>query len=1045
MLTLSGMSSHLSDIRVVLLGSDNAGKSSSGNTILGREEFELKRRTAQCVKRQGEVAGRQLTVVEAPGWWKNKNLKDSPELTKQEIVLSVSLCPPGPHILLLHVRVDDTVTPEYIENMMEHVDHLSDGVWSHTMVLFTRGDRLGDTSIEHHIESEGALQSLVEKCGNRYHVLNNMDKGDREQITELLEKMEEIICGNGGCHYEMDRKRLEEVMKRREEDEERATVRLMKVEEQRQHLQSLKKLPPQSEFRIVLLGYRSSGKSSSGNTILGREEFHLEGITAQCEKRQGEVAGRQLTVVRAPGWWKHVNLKNTPELTKQEIVLSVSLCPPGPHIFLLHVRVAQPVTPEYIENMMEHVDHLSDGVWSHTMVLFTRGDWLGDTPIEQYIESEGALQSLVEKCGNRYHVLNNMDKGDRKQITELLEKMEEIICGNGGRHYEMDRKGLKEVMKRREEDEERATARLMMVEKLRQLLQSQRSEFTKYDNKHKQHVLKSRSGEFPVLNSFAFLFSLSKFKLKLLRLTTVCSLDFVAKTKATLQQVSSVLGSSYDSSDLLTVDSGYVTRVPSATPTDSSKVPSATSTDSCLQESSSEIALMGSGTSGTVDKQNTTAKPTFGELDNSTGKSQSVFQHHQPTNHCQSCEHIQDTSHWIKMTPAVSMETGVPVYTHSSPPGSFECTVSGLRWVCKVDVTLQYHFCDPDIFRAELAMLQYTPIGPLMDIKVLSGELLEAHLPHFVCLDDSDTSLSEAVRVLRADDSGVNLETCELTRFHAKILNPSFSLTELLVKIGIPMKTHLEVLIYRTRVTPLVLLTYVVPRDASMIQAAEDDVHKSPNAKMIKTHRPDMSIWMHTRFSLMASLSHAEIFPEGITLKYITPPCLFRVDIENVESRIELKLISEEQIIWKATLHSYDFDETGLEAQLYTMPLAASRHPRDVISKEVSNTSSAARAEEKDKKMASMSNEDRLSRVRPKLINRTSRATLKGLLDELQAQCPPVISSREAEEILHRSSVLQEQVTAFIDALLKKGDKACGIMFSLLEELDSYLYHDLGL
>ena len=59
---------HLSEVRIVLLGHRYAGKSSSGITILGREEFHTVRRTAQCVKRQGEVAGRQVTVVKAPGW-----------------------------------------------------------------------------------------------------------------------------------------------------------------------------------------------------------------------------------------------------------------------------------------------------------------------------------------------------------------------------------------------------------------------------------------------------------------------------------------------------------------------------------------------------------------------------------------------------------------------------------------------------------------------------------------------------------------------------------------------------------------------------------------------------------------------------------------------------------------------------------------------------------------------------------------------------------------------------------------------------------------
>lgn len=100
------------------------------------------------------------------------------------------------------------------------------------------------------------------------------------------------------------------------------------------------------------------------------------------------------------------------------------------------------------------------------------------------------------------------------------------------------------------------------------------------------------------------------------------------------------------------------------------------------------------------------------------------------------------------------------VYSLSSLAGSYECTVSGLRWVCDDDVTLQYHFCTKELFSAQLEMLQYRPVSPLMDIKVLSGELEEIHLPHSLCLGVSDRSnLKEAVRVLHGDDSGVSLET----------------------------------------------------------------------------------------------------------------------------------------------------------------------------------------------------------------------------------------------------------------------------------------------
>ncbi|XP_048103952.1 NACHT, LRR and PYD domains-containing protein 1 homolog isoform X1 [Alosa alosa] len=422
------------------------------------------------------------------------------------------------------------------------------------------------------------------------------------------------------------------------------------------------------------------------------------------------------------------------------------------------------------------------------------------------------------------------------------------------------------------------------------------------------------------------------------------------------------------------------------------------------------------------------------------------------------------------MEPSVSMETGVPVYKHSSPPGSFECTVSGLRWVCAVEVSLQYHFSDPHVFGAELAMLQYEPIGPLMDIKVLSGELLEAHLPHFACLEGSDSSLREAVRVLHGVDFGVTLEKCELTRFHAKLLKPSFSLTEVLVKLGIPMKAHLDVLIYRTRVTPLVLLTYIVPRDASMIQAVKEDLCRNQDAKEIITHRPNISIWMCTEFILKASLCDAKISPSAITLKYVKPPEFFKVVIKNAEDSFDLEILSEGKSIWKATLERFEYGDTGEMAHSFENPLAASRHSqegihrtdeeegkmasmshkasrhsREVIPREAAYTSREGihRTDEEEGKMATMSHKDRLYHIRPDLIERTSEGVLKGLVLRLESHQPPVLNRMEAQVILQRTSVVHEQVTSLIDMVLKKGDTTCGIMLSLLKDLDYYFYQDL--
>lgn len=67
------------------------------------------------------------------------------------------------------------------------------------------------------------------------------------------------------------------------------------------------------------------------------------------------------------------------------------------------------------------------------------------------------------------------------------------------------------------------------------------------------------------------------------------------------------------------------------------------------------------------------------------------------------------------------------------------------------------------------------------------------------------------------------------------------------------------------------------------------------------------------------------------------------------------------------------------------------------------------------------------------------------LLDDLQAHNPPVLSSREAEEVLHRNQVLQDQVSCFVDVVFKKGELACSVMLTLLQKLDPYLYRELRL
>ncbi|XP_063070464.1 uncharacterized protein LOC134461464 [Engraulis encrasicolus] len=466
-------SHHLPELKIVLLGNRASGKSSSGNTILGRQEFDTERETARSVEKHGEVAGRHITLVEAPGW-KTFNIDNTPNKTKEEIKLSVSLCPPGPHAVLMVIDMDLSFTEELRRSVQEHLELLGVKAWSFSIVLFTNVGWLGDTSIEQYIESEGeSLQWLVEKCGNRYNVFNNERRDDHMQVSQLMEKIEEMVASNTGQCYEMERWRIEELEQKRRGDEERGKERMMKVMRERDSLRSQMgdshHLP---ELRIVLLGYIEAGKSLSGNTILGREEFDTVGRTAQCVKRQGEVAGRHITVVEAPGWGWGDTLDQTPKMIKEEIQLSGCLCIPGPHTLLL--VISRSFKEEQRRSVQEHMEILGERGWSHTIVLFTYGDRLEDTPIEQYIESEGeSLQWLIAKCGNRYHVLNNEKSDDHMQVTQLMEKIEEMVAANRGQCFEMDRLRKEQLEHKRRLDEERVKERMMAVKKDSESLRSQ--------------------------------------------------------------------------------------------------------------------------------------------------------------------------------------------------------------------------------------------------------------------------------------------------------------------------------------------------------------------------------------------------------------------------------------------------------------------------------------------------------------------------------------------------------------------------------------------